>query len=192
MSSTRKQEILLVAQELIQSVGYAGFSYQDIATKLGIAKPSIHHHFATKEALGLALMDEYRRSFNEILEGVKSGGLTPAGELSMFLDQAADDCHSNDQLMCPGGTLHSNFGTFPPSIQDAVTQLSNDFVGWMADLLKRGLAAGELRFEGSAEDAAWQLSGTILGGRLQARTHGPKIWDVIVAQIKTQWLVSGA
>ena len=47
----RKRQILDAAQELLQTQGYTGFSYQDLSRRLGIAKPSIHHHFPTKEAL---------------------------------------------------------------------------------------------------------------------------------------------
>lgn len=189
MPSSRKQEILEVAQELIQSVGYAGFSYQDIATRLGIAKPSIHHHFATKESLAMALMEEYRKTFMGIVQAIGAAGVTPGQELSLFLDQTGNECHEKEHQMCPGSTLHANFETFPPSIQEAVLQLSNEFRGWITDVLRRGAAVGEIRFEGSPEDAALQLVSTCLGARMQARTHGPEIWDRVVALIKAQWLV---
>ena len=59
-TTDRKHDILLAAQDLLQTRGYAGFSYQDLSDRLGIAKPSIHHHFATKEALALALVEGLR------------------------------------------------------------------------------------------------------------------------------------
>ena len=56
----RKTEILDVAEELLLSRGYCAFSYQDIADRLGIRKASLHHHFATKEDLGVALCETER------------------------------------------------------------------------------------------------------------------------------------
>jgi TetR/AcrR family transcriptional repressor of nem operon len=36
----------------LQTRGYNGFTYADIAAELGIAKASLHHHFASKALLG--------------------------------------------------------------------------------------------------------------------------------------------
>ncbi|HIE19064.1 TPA: TetR/AcrR family transcriptional regulator, partial [Candidatus Bathyarchaeota archaeon] len=36
-------------------MGYGGFSYSDLSKALGITKASIHHHFPSKEELGLAV-----------------------------------------------------------------------------------------------------------------------------------------
>ena len=42
---TRKDQILEVATELVQTRGYSAFSYQDLSDRLGITKASLHHHF---------------------------------------------------------------------------------------------------------------------------------------------------
>src|SRR6185295_9686526 len=55
-----RQRILDLAEELLLSRGYEGFSYQDIADAIGIRKASIHHHFASKEDLGSAIVERSR------------------------------------------------------------------------------------------------------------------------------------
>ena len=57
---TRKDQILEVATELVQTRGYNAFSYQDLSDRLGITKASIHHHFPSKEDLGIAVAEKYR------------------------------------------------------------------------------------------------------------------------------------
>jgi len=47
--------ILDTAERLVQSRGYNGFSYADIAERVGITKASLHHHFETKATLGQAI-----------------------------------------------------------------------------------------------------------------------------------------
>ena len=47
----RKEQILEVATELVQTRGYSAFSYQDLSDRLGITKASIHHHFPSKEEI---------------------------------------------------------------------------------------------------------------------------------------------
>ena len=55
--------MLDIAERLAQTRGFNGFSYSDIAAELGIAKASLHHHFATKADLGRALMQRYSDGF---------------------------------------------------------------------------------------------------------------------------------
>ena len=43
--SETAEQILDLAETLIQTRGYSAFSYQDIADSLGIRKASIHYHF---------------------------------------------------------------------------------------------------------------------------------------------------
>ena len=65
-------KILDAGQFLIQTRGYSAVSFQDIATKVGIKKPSIIHHFENKCSLGVAIIQRYRSNFAEQLEAIKN------------------------------------------------------------------------------------------------------------------------
>jgi TetR/AcrR family transcriptional repressor of nem operon len=75
----RKTEIIDTAANLVQSRSYSSFSYQDLSDALGIRKASIHHHFKTKEDLGIALAEHFRRQYG-----------TRLGEISRFYDNPWD------------------------------------------------------------------------------------------------------
>ena len=47
----RRREVLAAALELLADEGYAGASLRKVATKVGIAQPSLYHYFRTKEEL---------------------------------------------------------------------------------------------------------------------------------------------
>jgi len=51
-----KQKILDAAQDLIQTRSFHGFSFQDMADKVGIRKASLYHHFDSKDAIALAVL----------------------------------------------------------------------------------------------------------------------------------------
>ena len=55
--------LLNEAEALLRTRGYAAFSYADLAERVGIRKASIHHHFRTKEELGVSLIDAYLVKF---------------------------------------------------------------------------------------------------------------------------------
>lgn len=50
MNATR-EAILDAALDLLAEQGYAGASLRKVAKRVGVAQPSLYHHFATKEAL---------------------------------------------------------------------------------------------------------------------------------------------
>jgi len=62
--------ILDAGQELIQTGGFSAMSFQDIASEVGIRKPSIIHHFATKAELGVAIIRRYRDTFAAQLQQI--------------------------------------------------------------------------------------------------------------------------
>jgi AcrR family transcriptional regulator len=58
LSSARHRHIL-IAERLVQTRGYNGFSYADVAAELNISKASLHYHFPGKAELGEALIRRY-------------------------------------------------------------------------------------------------------------------------------------
>ena len=51
MSDTRKKEIIMATLELTANKGLGNVSMNMIADKVGIKKPSLYNHFASKEEL---------------------------------------------------------------------------------------------------------------------------------------------
>jgi TetR/AcrR family transcriptional repressor of nem operon len=80
-----KQKILMVAQNLIQSKGFNGFSFADIADSVGIRKASIYHHFPTKVALGTALIDQYSLGLKNLLSNIDSQSKSVAEQLKSYV-----------------------------------------------------------------------------------------------------------
>ena len=83
MTASTADRILDLAQNLIQTRGYSWFSYQDISEQLGIRKASIHHHYASKAALGTAVLDRYTARFDAALKKIAAD---PAPSAKKMLD----------------------------------------------------------------------------------------------------------
>ena len=62
-----RTEILGAATRLFATRGFDGTSVQDVADAVGIKKPSVLHHFESKEALRQAVLDGLLLRWNETL-----------------------------------------------------------------------------------------------------------------------------
>src|SRR3954447_9996873 len=68
--SSRREELMRVAARLFAEQGYQGTSLADLAEELGIQKPSLYHHIASKEDLLWEVAVEGARAFHEALDAV--------------------------------------------------------------------------------------------------------------------------
>jgi TetR/AcrR family transcriptional repressor of nem operon len=184
--TTTKDRILDSAQQLIQARGFSGFSYADIAKKVGIRKASIHHHFSTKGVLGAELMARYRTRFGEALQRIeKTSGASPA-RLRKYGKLFADVLRDGNR-MCLCGMLAADFDALPKSVRGEVNGFFDDNEAWLARVLSAGRAEGELSFEGSAEAQAQVILSALEGAMLVARSQR----DVKMFEAVTQRVLSG-
>ena len=65
MSMNRKEEIVLITLELAAEKGLANVAMSMIADKIGIKKPSLYKHFASKEEIVEAMYEYLRRQAKE-------------------------------------------------------------------------------------------------------------------------------
>ena len=95
--------MLDVAERLVQQRGFNAFSYADIAAELGVTKATLHYHFASKAALGSAVIDRYALRFFDALAAIDARGGSPEERLAGFVEVYADVLR--DQRMCLCGML---------------------------------------------------------------------------------------
>jgi TetR/AcrR family transcriptional repressor of nem operon len=166
-----RDRILDVAQRLVQSRGFSGFSYADIAAKVGIRKASIHHHFPTKGALGRELMVRYRAAFRDAFTRIDRGAGDARSKLQRYCKLFADVLR-DDHRMCMCGMLAADFDSLPKSVRDEVRGFFDDSEAWLTTVLEEGREARTLSFEDSARIEARIVLSTLEGAMLVARSHG--------------------
>src|SRR5437764_10715237 len=76
--ASRREELTRIATRLFAERGYQGTSLAEIAEELGIQKPSLYHHIASKEDLLWEVAWEGARTFHAALDGVPAEA--PAAE----------------------------------------------------------------------------------------------------------------
>ena len=162
--------ILDSAERLVQSRGFNGFSYADVAAELGITKASLHYHFAGKAELGQALIERYCERFALALEQIDANG-RPAPENLRAYAAIYTDVLRHERL-CLCGMLAADYTTLPASMRRVVVRFFDENERWVAAVLVQGRADGSLSFDGAADEAARTLVGGLEGAMLIARPYG--------------------
>lgn len=183
----RKSEILDHAAELLQTRGFTAFSYGDLSERLGIRKASIHHHFASKEALGEALCCRFAEGFAGWRRALDESGRRALPKLQAIFAHARG--MALDEKICPFGSLQAQWDALPESVRSKVRGLDAGMREWLAELLAEARAQGDLTFEGNAADHASLVLAAMQGGLQHARVHGIDALDRVLAQI---WRTLGA
>lgn len=81
-----REKILEVAESLFARRGYAGVGLQEVATRVGLGKSSLFHHFRGKAQLYLAVLDRVLAG----IDGRLAGALATPGSALERLDRAVD------------------------------------------------------------------------------------------------------
>ena len=162
--------ILDIAERLVQSRGFNGFSYADVASELQVTKASLHYHFAGKAELGEALIGRYTARFGEALAAIDARVAPAPAKLDAYASIYAGVLR--DHRMCLCGMLAADYETLPEPMRDAVLRFFDDNEAWLVRVLEQGREEGTLRVDGPAREAAQAIVGGLEGAMLIARPYG--------------------
>jgi TetR/AcrR family transcriptional repressor of nem operon len=168
--SATATRILDVAEVLVQTQGYNGFSYADISEKLGIRKASLHHHFGTKAALGEALIARYHKNFLDALAAIDASGQGPRAALGRYADLYRGVVQKKRMCLC--GMLAAEYQTLPDPMRPAVIAFIDANEAWVEKVLSDGQRAGTIAVTGPPADAARLIVSGLEGAMLVARPYG--------------------
>jgi TetR/AcrR family transcriptional repressor of nem operon len=163
-------QILDVAERLAQTRGFNGFSYADVADELGITKASLHYHFATKSALGRALIDRYSQTFTHALAGIERSPDDAHVQLARYVQLYGDVLQSGRICLC--GMFAAEYTTLPEDMQRAIRAFFDANEAWLVRVLDAGRRAKAVAFEGPSREAARVLTAALEGAVLLARPYG--------------------
>jgi TetR/AcrR family transcriptional repressor of nem operon len=169
-SADTSQRILDVAERLVQTRGFNGFSYADIAATLGITKASLHYHFPTKAELGQRLIARYEQRFLDALAAIDRSGVDPREKLRRYAAIYMDVLRSNRMCLC--GMLASDYATLAKPVKDGVKRFFDRNEDWLVAVLDQGRSAGTLRFDGPPDVVARAIVGALEGAMMLARSYG--------------------
>lgn len=163
-----KDKILKEGRSLLQLHGYNGFSFQDIADKIDIKKPSLYDHYSSKEELMLAIIKRYQDAFvawdasinqNSTLEKIR---------------KVFDIYHaftSDKQKVCPILALIVDMRDLPKSVQKEMRTFIDNWIQWLSDRISEGQKEGSVRTDMSPAMLAHFIYSQGMGSQFQSRVQ---------------------
>jgi TetR/AcrR family transcriptional repressor of nem operon len=138
MTTDTKTKLLNSAERAARTRGFDGFSYADLAADVEITKASVHHHFASKADLAVALMKRYYIDLESACAEIDHEHTTGAARLAALIARyhgALEGGHS----LC----LCVSFSTSTESLSTETTAEMNRFRSMMVDWLFRTFWLGK-------------------------------------------------
>lgn len=173
----RKAQIIQVATSLIKQYGYDSFSYKDLSEAVGITKATLHHHFAKKEDLGIALLQLIEEQLNHLKQKVLEIK-DPSDQLVFMFSGMKSLLNSGD--ICPISSMQAEYNVVPKSLRIMVAKISQMEIDLLTLILNNGKQSGRLVYEGKAETIALMMMTSYKGSIMYARTLDQPIIDVVI------------
>ncbi len=170
-----------LAEQAMCTRGYSGFSYADIARDAGIRKASIHHHFPTKQDLGLAVLNRYGERlvhrFGQIRQSSRSGGQALAAITDLYRARA-----DNGQMLCLCAALSSDAHAIDDRIRSALQRINDLVAGLLEEILVTGRGDRSISVGSDPKAEATSILAMLQGAQLMTRvTQDPATFDAATA-----------
>lgn len=164
--------LIAEATELLRERGYSGFSYADLEKRVGIRKASIHHHFPSKEDLGVALVQAYSEAYFERLDQISRSKENARTMLEAYFAIYRDSL--SQSLGCLCGTLAAEVGSIPDTVAAEVRAFLSRNREWLSRVVSKGQQEGSLIPERAADDEAEVLLSAAQGALLVSRASNDR------------------
>lgn len=178
----RKQQILEIAAELLQTKVFSAFSYQDISDRLGITKAAVHSHYRTKEMLGLALLDQYHELTMNLHAEAERAGDRAWDKFNAYVS-ALIRIVIEEKQVCQMTLLQIEHNSIPESMQKKVSLIYHQEREWLTEILRQGRENGEMVYHGTPEGQASLIFASFQGSMMNARAEGKEVFETVMNQI---------
>jgi AcrR family transcriptional regulator len=189
-SVATRRKIIDAAVEVFNDVGYASAGLGDIIELAGMTKGALYHHFNSKEALAVAIINEGSDTLLKTFRGI-SRSSAPALESMIHGVMVVVDLANTDKLVRMGAVLLRIFAKF-----SEVSTLN--YRAWLAEMAtqaRRAQAEGDLRDDIDPETAGEFIVSAMLGTELisNAVSGGEDLlvrvtraWELLLPAIATE------
>ncbi|WP_434681529.1 TetR/AcrR family transcriptional regulator [Pseudomonas sp. R1-18] len=165
-----RQHILAVAQQIVGKKGFSAVGLNEVLQAAQVPKGSFYHHFASKDAFGEALLEDYFESYLADMRLIFAGSEPESRKLLTYWQRWTDNqSGQNDAGKCLAVKLGAEVADLSESMRQALDRGTSQIIQCLAGALMLGQAQGSLRLEQEPEPLATQLYALWLGASVMAK-----------------------
>lgn len=139
-----RSRILAAAAECFMRVGYDATGVAEICARAGVSKGAFYHHFPSKQAVFLALVEQWLQGVDAPLRATRGAGETARVQL-VGLARAAEPVFAGVQGQVPMFLEFWRQAAKDPQVWQATIEPYRRFRAAFAGLIRDGIADGSLR-----------------------------------------------
>lgn len=180
-----EDKILDACEGLIQERGYHGFSFADVAEKVGIRKASIYYYFPAKAELGKKTVSRYRNRMRAMRDDwAEAEGMDVMAALNAYMEPIVT-LGRTPGASCLCGVLGGEYQSLPTGVQDEVSDFFGEHLHTLSWLFEIGRDKGVFRFEGDSKVMSKVAFSMIEGSMLIKRTRGDAVvFDEVIGNLR--------
>ena len=170
---TAKERLLGAALTLIRSHGFAATSLNAVCDAAGVTKGAFFHHFASKEALGVAAAEHWSQTTGKLFAGAPYHALAhPLARVFGYIDFRARLLQGPvEDFTCLAGTLLQETFLSSPAIRAACDTSIGDHATKVEADIALALAARPIPGI-DARDLALHIQAVLQGAFILAKAKG--------------------
>lgn len=188
--SSKKQEIIRIAREVIHSKGYQATSVSDIMAATNIGKGQFYHYFQSKHDLGLAIVEDLVKDWEgQLIIGILKTSDAPVTKLNRML-QWAETSHAEMEIKygCAMGNLAIEMSAQDEEFRVKIKEFFNHWVNSVTDILTEMIEDHQLDESINPKKNAESIVAMIEGGiLLMVNRQNIQVLQNIFEVIKQQY-----
>ena len=143
MSKTTRERLLAAGLQMLLERGYNAMGIQDLLAETGTPKGSFYHHFGSKEAFALEVVDRYMDEVHRGLDQTLTApDRAPLDRVRGFLELSAEKYRSEGNLGCLLGGLGQELSAvndrFRQKVEHCLAAIAEHFVACFDEARAQG------------------------------------------------------
>jgi TetR/AcrR family transcriptional repressor of nem operon len=178
-----RQRIIDEAQQIVSRKGYAGVGLSEILGAVSVPKGSFYYWFASKDALGEAILENYFRGYLASIDAIvampTTGGHRLAEYWRAFYEmQTFDDCVGK----CLVVKLGAEVSDLSESMRNALITGTTQVIDRVQRLIEEGIDDGSVATTEQPRELAENLYSSWVGASILAKINrNPHLLDIAMA-----------
>ena len=180
---TARQHILDTAQPIVGRKGFGAVGLNEVLQAAQVPKGSFYHYFASKDAFGEALLQDYFDTYLAHMQQLFDGpGLESQKLLTYWQRWTDNQTGHTDAGKCLAVKLGAEVADLSEAMRQALERGTALIIHCLAAALARGRAQGSLHLQQAPEPLATQLYALWLGASVMAKiTRTPSTFNQALA-----------